>query len=519
MVQEDVKPHMQDQVLPHRTGMSEPFKEKVANWANRGLLVPFFLLMATFLSFLDHHTYCVTCPETLIGYAIVTLFALGCSLMMSVRKGRLSPIVLAGLYVLVFDLQFTLKTDYFIFFLCFGLLGLLWKFLEEFYLVATWVCGTIFVVTILKMGFLLNLKGEEAFRFGPKWEAASHSQSLRPPLIHLILDEHIGIEKIPLEVSGGKAYKEKLIQFYVKNGFQLYGNAYSHDEKTVPSISHMMNFTDTPSEDLYAVSYGDHGETFSLLRNRYFEELAQRHYAINVLQMYYLDYCSNSSIPIVNCIEYPSYSINEFSRLPLPLSLKVQILFNYFLIGNQIKGIPRIVKRIETLATFFAQSRLAPNPIQSMKSLNALTDDIANFPFGNALVGHLLVPHTPFQFKSDCKIFMTVPTIKPTREHQSQMLFEQLDCLYLRLTGLFDRMREAGIFEQSIIILHGDHDLHQPYRDWIEKPNLGDLKDKHPTLFAVKMPGSQGKYDTTRRPITELLAEVLKSIPKDKDTF
>ena len=35
--------------------------------------------------------------------------------------------------------------------------------------------------------------------------------------------------------------------------------------------------------------------------------------------------------------------------------------------------------------------------------------------------------------------------------------FKQVQCVYLKLDELFKRMEDAGLFENSVIIIHGDH--------------------------------------------------------------
>jgi len=73
-----------------------------------------------------------------------------------------------------------------------------------------------------------------------EYENSSGNNDL-PPVIHLVLDEHIGVEGIPENIEGGRQLKKDLISFYAKNGFRLYGKAYSRYSITLNSIPSLFN--------------------------------------------------------------------------------------------------------------------------------------------------------------------------------------------------------------------------------------------------------------------------------------
>jgi hypothetical protein len=72
-------------------------------------------------------------------------------------------------------------------------------------------------------------------------------------------------------------------------------------------------------------------------------------------------------------------------------------------------------------------------------------------------------------------------------------------------------MRAAGIYDDSIIVLHGDHGS----RIVLTEPNAAtqleltkqDLVDGYSTLFAMKLPGKSGGYDKSPWPLEQLLAK------------
>ena len=86
-------------------------------------------------------------------------------------------------------------------------------------------------------------------------------------------------------------------------------------------------------------------------------------------------------------------------------------------------------------------------------------------------------------------------------------------CLYVKLGQLFERMQAAGIYDDSIMILHGEHGsrivLTEPVAKDKEALNKQDIIDGFSTLFAVKLPGVHGGYDNSPRPLERLLEEVV----------
>jgi hypothetical protein len=72
-------------------------------------------------------------------------------------------------------------------------------------------------------------------------------------------------------------------------------------------------------------------------------------------------------------------------------------------------------------------------------------------------------------------------------------------------------MRTAGIYEESIIILHGDHGsrivLTEPSAENQHALTKQDLVDGFSTLFAMKMPGKSGGYDASPWPLEQLFAK------------
>jgi hypothetical protein len=92
---------------------------------------------------------------------------------------------------------------------------------------------------------------------------------------------------------------------------------------------------------------------------------------------------------------------------------------------------------------------------------------------------------------------------------------EQVVCLHSKLQEVFDGMRAAGIFDDALIIIHGDHGsritIVNPDAFSGERLSHEDYVDAFSTLFAVKAPEYEPGYDLRLLPIDELFAGIILS--------
>jgi len=498
------------------------------------LVLPLFILTTPFLVFLNYNSYCFTCAETWLALGGIIFSAVLCSLVMLLGGWKLSALMMALLIMGFIDGQFSTKlkdsfAEWIVILLFTGMQTfVLCRFLKEkFYTIATAVFSTFFIVTLLQIA--LPSHETDSF-FAHRQKSAAHAPRR---IIHLILDEHIGVEGIPTDVEGGPAIKNLIMQFYLKNGFQLFGGAYSHYFYTQLSIANMLNFA---SENSSATLLNGHGP-YVLVRNQYFNLLSQGKYHIEVLWPGWFDYCSNAGVVITRCIEAYWGGLRDFSKLALPTSQKLQVLYSRYLIQFSVFTallntvvLPFQAKFAALDASIYQWTwaiypeRTRTNSLDTLTDLPKLWKDILSLPHGSALFVHLPFPHYPYVALSDCSIrkpnryflwnyrglFDRPPTNTiESRKQRYQQYFEQLQCLYLRLDELFDRMRAAGVYDDSIILVHGDHGsrivLTEPTLETRPALTRQDLVDGYSTLFAMKVPGETGGYDKSPRPLEQLL--------------
>jgi hypothetical protein len=453
--------------------------------------------------------------------------AMICSVIMLLGGKIVSGLIMAVLITAFIDIQFTPRNwmawaeewAAVLLFSAMQTLVLCLFLREKFYTITTAVFLTFFAVTVLQL--ILTSKGKDTL-----FEHHQPGPFAPPRIIHLILDEHIGIEGIPTDIEGGLATKNLISRFYLKNGFHLFGGAFSRHFKTHHSLQTMVNF----SPDSNSVQYN--GTGFTLMRNYYFELLSQRNYRIEALSTGFVDFCSANTVPVVAC-QYDFGTLHTFAKLEVPISRKFQVVISRYLTQSTVVSFlireAANLQSLRPLTWAFELDRMRLNSLGALHNLSILQKDASLLPRGTALVAHLMLPHAPYVAHADCSIrppgreflwhnnnsFLPStegPTNTPaSREERYKLYFEQLQCLYLKLDALFDRMRAAGVYDESIIVLHGDHGsrifINEPTSKNQHVLTKQDLVDGFSTLFAMKLPGKSGGYDKSPRPLEQLFAQ------------
>ena len=199
------------------------------------LFLPFLILITPFFVFLHHHGYGLFHWEVVIGIAGIAVIAALCSVGMMFGGFVAQNFILFCLIMFFINIQYQSIGEF-----TFGgilvILGILLLVLKEkIFPIATAIFTTFFLVSTLQFGFSQDAQAVE-FR--------SHVSAVvpvpLPRIIHLILDEHIGLEGIPIDIPGGAELKARLLTFYRQYGFLTFGGAYSHYFYTENSVSNQI---------------------------------------------------------------------------------------------------------------------------------------------------------------------------------------------------------------------------------------------------------------------------------------
>jgi hypothetical protein len=495
------------------------------------LILPFLTLVTPFLVFLENYSYGLFHVEILISIIGILLVSLLCSAGM--RYGGFIGESILGFTLVTFflSIQFGSSGEIVFTFMLVGVALLLLIFKDNFPLIAASIFATFFIVT-LAQAFVP--KGMAMLEF--ERQSGATERVPFPRLIHIVLDEHIGLEGIPTDLPEGVMVKKQLRDFYEKYGFATFGGAYSHYFHTVNALPNLLNFSSSSTARMYL---GKEDNPNRLLQNVYFERLSEAGYRLNVWWGHHVDYCSHSLVPIENCIQVPAEGLKISRRLPLNTVERLQLVFSAYL------NLSKIYQRGRDYYQSFRNEiipygvslpsanwdRHMVTALPYLTTLDDLWENILDLPEGNAVFAHVLIPHYPYVADADCTIkgsinkwkyssLLFTPhhpyreglhNTKDSRKTHYQEYFKQVQCIYIKLEELFEKMDHAGIFENTVIAIQGDHGSRivkrEPTIENEHELSREDIVDAYSTLFAVKFPKQIGYYDTQPFPIEFLLQE------------
>jgi hypothetical protein len=461
------------------------------------------VLLAIVVPFLRYHGYNLLLPESLIllGGAIAVGTILG--LASQLRPMTLGPAVMAIL-LCVFIFQRAEVSDRLLplanaitqmignLGTAFGLI-ITAAFLAA--VIACWllkrhlntILATIFGTIVLSSLVLPPAAGGEPIETG----ALPQELSDLPPLLHIVLDEHIGLAGLPPELPESTAAAEAILTTY--KDFDLYPYAYSRFAETRYSLASLMNGDwDADVGQLLDRDWS----SFALHENAWFERLKAQGYAIRLYQTDFLDMCGAAADA---CYTYSLHSLNPIQLSTLSTGERLHLLLSEM--------------------NFFSTAPL-PAPLGATDTLQRVEADIASQPRGVATIVHLLLPHEGFLYRENCSV--TDPSgweggerlaglTSAERSAMYRLYLSQVVCTERQIARLFATLKEAGIYDDATIIVHGDHGSRIGERPWISDTPAAlsdrDLVDHFSTLLAIKAPGGTGMVRERPVAVQQLFAE------------
>lgn len=346
-----------------------------------------------------------------------------------------------------------------------------------------------------------------------------------PPVLHLILDEHIGVAGIPADAPGGARAARDLVTFYESQGFAVFGHAYSEYDRTYDSIANLLNAEKTTVSRKHIDGYK---YTLKIIRNLWFERLADAGYRIRVYQSDFLDLCEFPAVEY--CAIYPINNLMSLRDQALPVLSKARAVFGMFIKDTlSYKGATALHFFIKdnvsgtVLAGWVdgSMDELELSNISSMAVFKRLADDIRAYPRGTAFVAHVLLPHFSYVYDEDCELETDVGrwlsrsegyllNSEASRRERYGLYLAQVQCTTRQVESLLTALKSAGVYDEALVVVHGDHGsrisrvLHN--RGPWEKLSKVDLIDIYSTLFVVKKPGLAPGYRDDQRSIRGLFA-------------
>lgn len=500
-------------------------------------LSPMLLILTPFISFITYNQYSYATPEIWICLAGLVAVALLFGLAGTIGGWPARALLTAGLLVLFVDLQFNwfnpFDTEHKIYLVAVFLLSLLlsWGLRRHLSQIVTAVFATILVSTVVleSVQDISSPRPPAATTDNPK----PRSDQL-PIFVHLILDEHIGIEGIPTDVPNGREMRRILRNFFEKYGFRLYGRSYSQYADTYNSIPNIVNFSSEQSDG--ALISGT--EPYTIVKNEYFEMMRDAGYNIHVYGSDYIDFCNEHAS---GCYQGSMTGIKSIEELDIPVRDKIDLIYHIYARRSSLQlAVGAYYMRLREAMRpsgwnlpgwWFKEARLGPVP--SMLMFDRVTAAVAKAAPGDLVFVYLGTPHYPYVYDDRCEVYPLPKWEEPVNSDSRQLndrrsrarrygrYLEQVRCLQRRLEAMFQAWQKAGIFDRSTIVIHSDHGSkiveQRALADNRHKLSSADYMDTFSTLFAVKRPGIPPGYDSRIATVQELLGEVIGRNTADDD--
>ena len=148
-----------------------------------------------------------------------------------------------------------------------------------------------------------------------------------PTYVHIILDEHMGVEALDDAIAGQRDLKRATKRLFADNGFRLFGRAYSEYFYTRDSLSAAFNAYSGDKPDQF---YKRRKASLNrVTQNNYLRDLFAAGYEIRVYQSSFLDYCAAATDIVHECFTYGAFvGISSEALAPLGFTEKLDVVWS-----------------------------------------------------------------------------------------------------------------------------------------------------------------------------------------------
>lgn len=464
------------------------------------------LLLASLANFLLYNDY----PLLRLDVAVVVAAIIGLSAIMaffySAQRQWGRSLLEGALVALIVDLNTPWVAAAILLGIGVGAIG--W-WLKRSFIGPLAVLGSVILVTTLA-GLGDNEGWIRETRISPKPASAPD----KPAILHLILDEHLGIEGFREPDPDASRLRDELRSAYVGAGFRVYGGAYSEHMHTVNAIPYMLNYGRRIGR-----SVGKNGVEVGLADH--LKLLTSRGYRLTILQSDFADLCTGNEPN--RCVTYDSSSLRPTLPVPLTISDRVALIaWKFFALSDLLRSAAWKAADLAIFAGADAEplKRLVDNgprtsTAASLAALGQLTADLSRAMPGDAFVAHIIAPHEPYLVGADCRY---LPRATWGYRHtpadidiRRRLYRNQVRCVTRRVAEAVRALDQSPAGRNAIIVIHGDHGSRIANIDANEF-NFGRFGDTEliatfSTLFAIRGPGIQPGYLTERQPVSSLLRD------------
>ena len=505
---------------PSRAGATQRPRSTFA----RDFLALWLTLVAPLVAFARYHEYGLLQPELVVLYTALAGVALLGGLAIVAAGAWARVVALAAAVTLLLDLQF----DFGRALVAIGLGVLAGSWLLRRHLSRILVSAMICVIAST-----LVLPVGSAHRPPVRKPVAPASGTDLPVIVHLILDEHIGLEGMPIEINSSREVKQSLIDFYLGHGFQLFGGAYSRYMNSYNAIPNLFNFTALTMDGYYA---DPKEQPLIIGENAWLQALADRGARIHIYQSDYMELCAVAGIELAACITRSIRTMKVLEGASMPLAGKVWVISSMH-IGRAAayRHFRRLYGRVQKVFRLpdWTWERQVIGALGADGLLGVLIDDVAAAQPGDVFIAHVMLPHFPYMLDRECGLRPSVadwldrndPALRgggseensaAAREERYLLYLDQVECTRRRVGELLAAMNGTGFLEDAVVLIHGDHGSRigrtKANAAGRERLTAADYSDYFSTLFAVRGPNRDADYDVEPRALDSLFLDVVREL-------
>lgn len=459
-------------------------------------------LIASFVNFLTYNDYPLGRPEVAIGVlgllALAAALGLLCSRLTKREQTLLSALFLALIVEMNFDGGPVIML---------GTVAVAIA-LKSRAIAAAGV--TFFVVLLIQTAQALVAADEDVLAPMPTASAQ------RPAIVHVILDEAIGIEGLPKDIPEATAAAAWARDRLIADGFLVFGRAFAqhmHTVNSVPQILSLGTLKDGTREGLH----------YRLSDTGYWAALKARGYSLKVFQNQFASYCPSSAVDVCStAADYAALAdsplsvgdkaavlLRSFAALSDPLQF---LVFNY---DRAVESVPALAAVAPRLGLTYVN---VPPALGAMASFDDLLADVARARPGQAYFAHLLMPHHPYAYDASCRLlpeaeWSTRRAALLSREQSYRAYVEQWRCAVSRIGELVRALEAARPERDFVVIVHGDHGSRvvpvDPDATNAEALPRQSFRDAYSALVAIRLPGQPAGYDREPATVGEILKQVV----------
>ena len=491
------------------------------------------LLWLPLFIFLKHHAYPLTRPEIFLCLVIVGLAGLFWGMVMSLGRlpGRI--VVMVFLASLIVDIQ----TDWITTWGLRLLLNVLF-FSTLFWLLRKRLSRLVVLLAgVMVLATLVSPPREQVRITGPSLAEPGERADL-PFILHVILDEHIGIEGIPREFDVNGDISDQIRDAYLDKGFRVFGRAYSDYCHTTQTIPNLLNFTVSRNSGEYLPIPFRKGTM--LQQNAWLDWLCDQGYRIHIFQPEYIAFDRqrdpSEDRGMESSLTYPYESIRPLASVAIPVVSKSRFIIGSYLRLSYFLSMMRDgygeLRRSTVGQTLGlpAWDRMGNNlsVLSAMNAVKLLEKDLEHAGPGKAFFVHLLLPHCSYAYDRDCGIRVmndgwlnVADESKAPRRNDAEsralrypLYLDQLICTNNIFHEILAELSGRTWWDDAIVVVHGDHgsriDMGPPIVPTVEDMNAQDFMDAFSTLFVIKKPALPAEYDRRQLPLGHLFKRLMK---------